>query len=56
MRIRADVTDGGYFDGRPMSYAGVSFVPTRAESAQRRALVERTFALRNLREEPLPAS
>ena len=56
LRIRADVTNGGYFDGRAMSYAGVSFVPTRGESAQRRALVERTFALRNLREESLPAS
>jgi hypothetical protein len=39
-----------------LNYAGVSFVPTRAESAQRRVLVEQTFALRNLREEPLPAS
>lgn len=56
LRIRADITDGRYFDDRALNYAGGSFVPSRAESAQRRVLIERTFALRNVREAPLPAS
>jgi hypothetical protein len=55
LRIRADTTEGGFLDGRPLAYAGVSFVPSPAEAAQRRVLVERTFALRNLRDAPLPA-
>ena len=55
LRIRADVTEGRFFDGRALNYAGVSFAPTAAESVQRRLLVERTFALRNRRDESLPA-
>lgn len=47
LRIRADVTEGQFFDGRALNYAGVAFIPTPAESAQRRILVERTIALRN---------
>lgn len=47
LRIRADVTEGHFFDSRALNYAGVAFVPTPAESAQRRILVERTVALRN---------
>jgi type IV pilus assembly protein PilW len=54
LRIRADTTESGFFDGRSLDYAGVSFVPTRSESTQRRVLVERTIALRNLRDAPLP--
>jgi len=55
LRIRADVTEGHYFDGRALDYAGVTFVPTPVESAQRRMLIEQTVALRNLRDEPPPA-
>ena len=47
LRIRADVTEGPFFDGRALNYAGVAFVPTPAESALRRILVERTVTLRN---------
>jgi prepilin-type N-terminal cleavage/methylation domain-containing protein len=54
LRIRADATEGGFHDGRALDYAGVSFVPDPAQSTQRRILVERTFALRNPRDEPLP--
>jgi prepilin-type N-terminal cleavage/methylation domain-containing protein len=50
LRIRADVTEHGFTDSRTLSYAGVTFVPTAAESAQRRLLIERTVALRNLRD------
>jgi hypothetical protein len=49
LRIRADRTEAGYFDARPLQYAGVEFVPGAAESRQRRLLVQRTVALRNLR-------
>jgi hypothetical protein len=55
LRLRADVTEGQFFDGRALNYAGVAFVPTPAESAQRRILVEQTVALRNLRAAPPPA-
>jgi type IV pilus assembly protein PilW len=55
LRIRADVTEGGFRDNRALTYAGVSFVPDPAQSAQRRVLVQRTFALRNPRDGPLPA-
>lgn len=49
VRIRADRTEAGYFDGRPLQYAGVEFVPGPAEARQRRLLVQRTVSLRNVR-------
>ena len=49
LRLRADNTESGYRDIRPVSYADVSFTPQAAESRQRRMLVVRTVALRNLR-------
>jgi type IV pilus assembly protein PilW len=49
LRIRADRTEPGYFDARPLRYADVEFVPDAGESRQRRLLVQRTVALRNLR-------
>jgi prepilin-type N-terminal cleavage/methylation domain-containing protein len=49
LRIRADRTEAGYFDARPLQYADVYFVPDALESRQRRLLVQRTVALRNLR-------
>lgn len=48
LRVRADLTEAGYFDDRPLSYANVVFSPSAAEAAQRRLLIERTVALRNL--------
>jgi type IV pilus assembly protein PilW len=51
LRIRADVTEPGFSDDRTLTYANVSFTPSRAESRQRRMLIERTVALRNA---PLP--
>ena len=56
VRLRADATEGGYRDNRALSYAGVFFLPDAMQAAHRRILVERTFSLRNLRDEPLPAS
>jgi hypothetical protein len=56
LRIRADATEGGFRDSRSLDYAGVSFVPDAVQSAQRRILVERTFALRNSRDATPPAS
>jgi hypothetical protein len=50
LRIRADRTEAGYFDARPMRYAGVEFTPDALESRQRRLLVQRTVALRNMGE------
>ena len=50
LRIRADRTEAGYFDTRPMQYAGMEFTPDAVESRQRRLLVQRTVALRNVRE------
>ena len=47
LRIRADATEPGFNDSRPMTYANVSFTPTSVESKQRRTLVERTVAIRN---------
>ncbi|MEO8063341.1 MAG: PilW family protein [Pseudomonadota bacterium] len=55
LRIRADVTEGGFIEGRTLNYAGVSFVPTSEDAAHRRLLIERTIALRNLREQAPPA-
>jgi type IV pilus assembly protein PilW len=49
LRIRADSTEGGYRDARPLAYANVTFTPSAAEARQRRLLVERTVALRNAR-------
>jgi type IV pilus assembly protein PilW len=50
LRIRADRTETGFTDARPMQYAGVEFVPDATEAHQRRLLVQRTVALRNARE------
>jgi hypothetical protein len=50
LRIRADRTEAGFVDARPMRYAGVEFRPDAAESRHRRMLVQRTVALRNVRE------
>ena len=49
LRIRADVTERGFADPRELRYADVVFAPGTAEAAQRRVLIERTVALRNLR-------
>jgi type IV pilus assembly protein PilW len=49
LRIRADATEPGYRDDRDFVYANVHFIPTRAEAAQRRLVIERTVALRNAR-------
>lgn len=49
LRIRADRTEPGFFDARPLHYAGVEFAPDALEARQRRVLVNRTVALRNLR-------
>jgi prepilin-type N-terminal cleavage/methylation domain-containing protein len=50
LRLRADNTEGGYQDARPLSYADVAFIPQPAERGHRRKLVARTVALRNRRE------
>jgi type IV pilus assembly protein PilW len=50
LRVRADRTEPGYHDARPMRYADVEFVPDAREARQRRMLAERTVALRNLRD------
>jgi hypothetical protein len=50
LRIRADHTEAAYVDSRPLVYADVSYVPSSSEADMRRALVERTVALRNLRD------
>lgn len=47
LRILADVTEPGFNDGRSLTYANVSFTPSRVEARQRRMLIERTVALRN---------
>jgi type IV pilus assembly protein PilW len=49
LRLRADSTERGYRDDRTLEYANVSFTPDGIEARQRRLLVERTVALRNLR-------
>ncbi|HTU68673.1 MAG TPA: PilW family protein, partial [Steroidobacteraceae bacterium] len=48
LRIRSDATEGGYVDARTLTYADAVFTPTQIEARQRRLLVERTVALRNL--------
>lgn len=52
LRIRADVTEHGYSDARPLTYSDVSYTPDPVEAAQRRILVERTVTLRNPRRHP----
>ena len=47
LRIRADRTEPGYVDSRPLGYAGVEFMPDAFEAKQRRTLLTRTVALRN---------
>ncbi|MEO8016698.1 MAG: PilW family protein [Pseudomonadota bacterium] len=49
LRIRADATEPGFNDDRALSYANVNFIPSAAESRQRRLLIERTVTLRNAR-------
>jgi len=48
LRIRSDVTEPGFQDDTTLSYANVRFTPSPAEVRQRRILIERTVALRNL--------
>jgi type IV pilus assembly protein PilW len=48
LRVRSDVTEGGFNDSRALTYADVSFTPTAFEAKQRRLLIERTIALRNV--------
>jgi prepilin-type N-terminal cleavage/methylation domain-containing protein len=48
LRVRSDVTEGGFDDARSLTYADTTFTPTTAEANQRRLLVERTVALRNV--------
>jgi len=48
LRIRADATEPGFLDDRAWSYANVHFAPSPIETRQRRLLVERTVALRNV--------
>ena len=48
LRIRADRTEAGFRDARPLAYAGREFRPSADEARHRRMLVERTVALRNL--------
>ena len=50
LRIRADVTEPGFEDDTALNYANVRFTPTPFEARQRRVLVERTIALRNVRQ------
>jgi hypothetical protein len=49
LRIRSDSTERGYRDSQRLDYADTSFTPGAAEATQRRLLVARTVALRNLR-------
>ncbi len=48
LRVRADLTERGHFDDRTLDYANVSFTPVGVEARQRRLLIGRTVALRNL--------
>jgi hypothetical protein len=52
LRIRADATEAGFLDARARHYSDVAFAPTPTEATQRRLLIERTVALRNLRDAP----
>jgi type IV pilus assembly protein PilW len=49
LRIRSDTTEPGFQDERELSYANVRFTPSPLETKQRRILIERTVALRNVR-------
>ncbi|HYJ98898.1 MAG TPA: PilW family protein [Burkholderiaceae bacterium] len=51
LRIRADATEPGFQDDSELNYANTRFTPSPIEARQRRILVERTVALRNV---PLP--
>jgi hypothetical protein len=48
LRIRSDSTESGFSDARPLEYADTRFTPGPAEAAQRRRLIVRTIALRNV--------
>ena len=48
LRICADVTEPGFLDDTPLSYAHVHFSPSLTEAGRRRILVEHTVALRNV--------
>lgn len=48
LRVRSEVTEGGYNDTRALTYAGTTFTPDAGEARQRRRLIERTVALRNV--------
>jgi type IV pilus assembly protein PilW len=47
LRIRADVTEPGFEDSLPLTYAGVAFAPDARQARHRRALFSRTVTLRN---------
>jgi prepilin-type N-terminal cleavage/methylation domain-containing protein len=49
LRVRADATEPGFNDDRPMNYGNMIFTPSPLEAKHRRLLVERTIALRNVR-------
>lgn len=48
LRIRSDASEPGFVDARPLAYSDATFLPTPAESRQRRLLIQRTVALRNV--------
>ena len=48
LRIRSDASEPGFVDARPLAYSDATFLPTPVESRQRRVLVQRTVALRNV--------
>jgi type IV pilus assembly protein PilW len=48
LRIRSDVTEPGFHDDTTLSYSNVNFTPSPTEARQRRILIDRTVALRNL--------
>lgn len=48
LRVRAETTEQGHLDTRTLNYANTAFTPSAAESRQRRLLLTRTVALRNL--------
>ncbi|HEU5134279.1 MAG TPA: PilW family protein [Steroidobacteraceae bacterium] len=48
LRILADITEPGFNDDRTLTYANVTFTPSRVEAKHRRTVIERTVALRNV--------
>jgi hypothetical protein len=48
LRVRAESTERGYSDARTLRYADAVFTPDASQAAQRRMLLERTVALRNV--------